>query len=59
MHLFYGNSVMEIRNDGIAISTTELSIYGDTVQTGTITATNLNTTTTTGTSLQKDNKLVT
>lgn len=60
MQLFYGNSVMGIRNEGIAINAAEVSIYGNTVQTGTITATNLNATAAaTGTFTTSDSKTVT
>lgn len=50
LHLFYGQSDIQIKNENINIKTTTLNIRantsqtGDTTQTGTITATNLNAT---------------
>lgn len=43
-HLFYGQSDIQIYNENIDINTSTLNITGNTAQTGTITATNLNAT---------------
>lgn len=43
-HLFYGQSDIQIYNENININTPTLNITGNTAQTGTITATNLNAT---------------
>jgi len=60
MYLFYGDTIMALRDDALAISTDEVSIYGDTVQTGTITAASLNATTAaSGTFTTSNNKTVT
>lgn len=60
LHLFYGNSDIQLKENQININSTLLSIVGNTTQTGDITATNLNATAAaTGTFRTADNKTVT
>lgn len=60
LHLFYGNSDIQLKENQININSTLLSIVGNTTQTGDITATNLNATAAaTGTFRTADSKTVT
>lgn len=60
LNLFYGNSSMQFKDNEIDITSALLSIAGNTTQTGTITATNLNATSaSTGSFRTSDNKTVT
>lgn len=60
LHLFYGNSDIQLQNNQININSALLNIVGNTTQTGTITATNLNATAAaTGSFRTADNKTVT
>lgn len=60
LHLFYGNSDIQLKENQININSTLLSIVGNTTQTGNITATNLNATAAaTGTFRTADSKTVT
>lgn len=60
LHLFYGNSDIQIKDSQININSALLNVDGNTTQTGTITATNLNATAAaTGTFRTADSKTVT
>lgn len=60
LHLFYGNSDIQIKENQIDIISSLLNITGNTTQNGTITATNLNATAAaTGTFRTADNRTVT
>lgn len=60
LHLFYGQSDIQIKENQINVNSTLLNIVGNTTQTGDITATNLNATAAaTGTFRTSDNKTVT
>lgn len=57
---FYGESGIQLKDDSITVSTDTLNIFGNTVQTGDITAINLNATAAaTGSFRTSDNKTVT
>lgn len=60
LHLFYGASDVQIKNNQIDITTALLKIIGNTTQTGTITATNLNATAAASDTFESaDNKKIT
>lgn len=60
LHLFYGNSDIQLLENQININSSLLNIVGNTTQNGTITATNLNATASaTGTFRSSDNKTIT
>lgn len=60
LHLFYGQSDIQIKENQINVNSTLLNIVGNTTQTGDITATNLNATAAaTGSFRTSDNKTVT